>query len=256
MSKRLIFFTGGAMFILISTFIMILGYDNHLQKQRDLKNPNHLDSYWETGYYAINPETILTSLGNKDSNVFMPRSDDPQDITEDVTDITISWTQADFLRIASALSRLIWDDPIDSRDWNVYFISFGGSCSDPIGLFSATITYFKTGRTAYTTRLIEINPYLGYVAWGDVSTYPKPILQKWNSVDLFGAEFTADDALRIVGEDAKERFQLQGNCGGLISTPQNNDSKNWYFHLLSTSDAVVYTVNLETGDYTFQNLSK
>jgi hypothetical protein len=100
-----------------------------------------------------------------------------------------------------------------------------------------------------------IEPYLGYVGWGSGETYPKPILHnKWSSVDLLGAEFTADDALRIVGKDAKERFQ--GGCGGIMSTPQNSDPKNWYFHLLSTSDSIVYTVNLETGDYTFQNLSK
>ena len=256
MDKRLIYRIGGMVFLLILTFVMFLIYDNHLHKEEDLRNPGYISSYWDTGYYAINPETILASLESGDDNVFMPLLIDPQDITEDVTDMNISWTQADFLRIASALSRLVWDDPIDSGGWNVYFISFGGSCSDPAGFFSATITYFKTGRTAYTTRLIEINPYLGYVAWGGEATYPKPILQKWNSVDLFGAEFTADDALRIVGEDAKERFQLQGNCGGIMSTPQNNDPENWYFHLLSTPDTIVYAVNLETGNYIFQNLSK
>lgn len=252
MDKRLIYLIGGTLFLLV----MIPIYDNHLHKQEDLRNPGYISSYWDTGYYAIDPETILTSLENGETNVFLPLLKDPQDITEDVTDITISWTQADFLKIASALSRFVWNDPIDSKEWNIYLISFGGSCSDPVGFFSATITYFKTGRTSYTTRLIEINPYLGLVRWGNGATYPKPILQKWNSVDLFGEKITADNALRIVSEDAKERFQFKHNCGGLMSTPQNNDPKNWYFHLLSASDSIVYRINLETGIYTFQDLSK
>jgi hypothetical protein len=223
MNKHLIYIIGGTVLLLVLTIIMVPIYDNGLHEQRDLKNPNYLSSYSNTGYYAINPETILTSLNSGDVNVFMPLLKDPRDITEDVTDITISWTQADFQRIASALSRLVWDDPIDAKDWNIYFVSFGGSCSDPVGFFSATITYFKTGRTAYITRLIEVNPYLGFVGWGDGANYPKPILQKWNSVDLFKAKFTADDVLRIVSEDAKERFQLKDNCGGLMGTPQNRE---------------------------------
>lgn len=256
MNKHLIRLIGGVIFLMILIFLFILMRDRSLNEEENLRLPNRISSYSDMGYYKINPETILTSLENGDANVFVPLLIDPQDITDDVTDMNINWTQADFLKIASALGQFVWSDSMDLKNWNIYFISFGGSCSDPIGLFSAAITYFKTGGATYTTRHIEINPYLGYVGWGDRASYPKPILQKWNSVDLLGAEFTADDALRIVGEDAKGRFQFQGNCGGVISTPQNNDPENWYFHLLSTPDTIVYTVNLETGNYIFQNLSK
>ncbi len=256
MKKQLIWLIGGAVLIIVLTLVFIPIYDNSLNAEENLRLPNRISSYSDRGYYKINPETILTSLESGDTNVFLPLLKDPQDITEDVTDMDINWTQPDFLRIASTLGQSIWNDPMDLKNWNVYYISFGGSCSDPVGFFSATITYFKTEGTAYTTRFIEINPYLGYVGWGDGETYPKPIRQKWNNVDLSGAKFTADDVLRIVSEDAKKRFQLTDHCGGLMATPQNSDPKNWYFHLLSTPDSVVYIVNLETGDYTVDGQNK
>lgn len=254
MSKRLIRIIGGTIFLLILIFIMTLVSDNQLHKQEDLRLPSRISSYQDTGYYKIDPETILASLDNGDADIFMPLLKDPQNIIEDVTDITISWTQADFLKIANAFSRFAWDDPMSPKDWNIYYIAFRGSCNDSIGFNSAKITYFKIGRRTYVTRLIEIDPYLGLVRWGNGETYPKPILQKWNSVDLFGAKFTADDALRIASNDAKESFQLTDNCGVLMSTPQNNDNENWYVRFIGTPDFVTYIVNLDTGDYTFQKL--
>lgn len=255
MNKYLVRIVGGAIFFLILIFIMILAYDNYLHKQEDLNSPGLLGSYWNTGYYRIDPETILPSLEGGNIDVFTPLLENPDEI-EEVTDIRIRWTQADFLKIASALGQFAWDDPMDLKDWNVYYISFEGSCSDPIGLNFASITYFKTGKKGYATRLIEIEPYFGWVRWGDGETYPKPILRKWDSVDLLGAKITADDALRIASEDAKERFQFKDNCGVLMSTPQSNDPKNWHLHFLGTPDSLVYIVNLESGDYTFQKLNK
>jgi hypothetical protein len=145
---------------------------------------------------------------------------------------------------------------MDPKDWNIYFISFEGSCNDPIGFFSASITYFKIGTKRYATRLIEINPYLGWVRWGDGETYPKPIIQKWESVDLLGAKISADDALRIASEDAKERFEFKNNCGVLMSTPQNNDPENWHLKFFGVPDFISYSVNLDSGEYTFQKLNK
>jgi hypothetical protein len=256
MNKRLIRLIGGTIFLLIMIFIMIVVYDRHLHKQEDLRLPSRISSYSDAGYYKIDPETILTSLGDGDEDVFMPLLVDPQNITEDVTDITISWTETDFLKIADALGHFVWDTTMGPKEWKVYYIAFRGSCNDSIGFNFAKITYFKTGGRTYVTRLIEIDPYLGLVRWGNGETYPKPILQKWNSVDLFGAKFTADDALRITSNDAKERFQLTDNCGVLMSTPQNNDNENWYVRFIGTPDFVTYIVNLDTGHFSFQKANQ
>jgi len=145
---------------------------------------------------------------------------------------------------------------MDLRDWNIYSVTFEGFCDNSTGLDYAEITYFKAGKKRYITRVIAIHPYFGWVGWGSGETYPKPILQKWDSVDLLEARITADEALRIASEDAKERFHLKDKCGVLMGVPENNDPKNWYLHVFGSPDSIVYIVNLETGDYTFQNRSK
>lgn len=255
MNRRLISIVGGIIILLILAFIMVPRYDNGLHEQEDLQPPSSLASYSDLGYYKIDPGTILESLANGDANVFMPMLEDMHDV-EEIPGISISWTQADFLRIASALGQFLWEDPMDLRDWSVYAVTFEGFCDNLTGLDYAEITYFKTGWNGYTTRVIEIHPYFGWVGWGNGENYRKPILRKWNSVDLLGAKITADDALRIASEDAKERFHLKDKCGVLMGVPENNDPKNWYLHVYGSPDSIVYTVNLETGDYTFQDRSK
>ncbi len=254
MNKLLFRIIGGTILLLILTFIMIPVYDNRLHEQEDFRLPSRLSSYSDMGYYKIDPETILASLERGDANVFMPLLTDPRDV-EEITDISISWTQADFLKIASSLGQFAWDDPMDLLDWSVYSITFEGSCDNYVGLDYAKITYFKTGRMTYTTRLIEIHPYFGWIGWGNGATYTKPLLQKWNSVDLPEAKITADEALRIASEDAKKRYQLKGNCGVLMSTSQSNDPQNWYLHFFE-SPGFTYIVDLDTGKYTFQKLNE
>jgi hypothetical protein len=253
MNKYLIRVMGAVMFLLILIFIIILVYDNYLHRQEDLNSPGLLGSYWDTGYYKIDPETILTSLEDGNTGVFTPLLENPDGI-EEVANIPIRWTQTDFLKIASALGQFEWNDPMDLKDWSLYYISFEGSCGDPMGFSFASIAYFKAGTKRYTTRLIEIDPYFGWVRWGAERTYPKPILQKWNGVDLLRAKITADDALLIASKDAKERFQLTDNCGVLVSTPQNNDPANWYLRLFKDPDFITYTVNLDTGNFAFQKV--
>lgn len=251
MNRHRVSIVGGIIFLLVLAFIMVPRYDNMLHEQEDLQIPSSLASYSDLGYYKIDPETILASLANGDKNVFTPMLDAMHDV-EEIPGISISWTQVDFLRIASALGEFLWGDPMDLRDWSVYAVTFEGFCDDSTGLDYAEITYFKAGWNRYTTRIIEIHPYFGWVGWGNGGNYPKPILRKWNSVDLLGANITADDALIITSEDAKERFHLKDKCGVLMGAPGNNDFQNWYLHVFGGPDPIVYTVNLETGNYTFQ----
>ena len=141
---------------------------------------------------------------------------------------------------------------MDLQDWSLYYISFDGSCEESLGFDYAEIVYFKTGTTTYTTRLVEIHPYFGWVGWGSGETYPKPVLRRWKGVDLLGAEVSADDAFRIASKDAKERFQATNYCHVIVSTPQNNDHGKWYVDFFANPQYVVYIVNLDTGKFTYQ----
>jgi hypothetical protein len=255
MNKRLLRIIEGIIVILFLTFIMILVYDHSAHEEENQNNPALFTRYFDSGYYKIDTETILSSLETGKTEVFTPLLENPDEI-EPVTTAPIRWSQADFLKIASALGEFTWDDPMDLTDWHIYYVLFRGSCDVPMGFNFGTITYFKTKTTGYETRLIEIDPGSGWVRWGNGQTYAKPILEKWNEVKLPEAKVNAENALQIASEDAKKHFQFKDYCDAWIATPQYNDGKNWYIDFMGTPGALTYSVNLETGNFTFQNPSK
>jgi hypothetical protein len=253
MNKHLIRIIVGGIFLLVITYIAVFIYDNSLHKQEDSKRPNNFSSYWDKGYLIFDPRTILTSRDIENKNIFTPLIGDPNNIKE-TNNINIRWTQADFLKIASTLGKFMWSDSMDLNNWKVYYIGFGGKCDNPLGYDSATITYFQLGGKRYVTRLIEIEPYLSWARWGNGETYPIPILQKWVNVDLPGSRISADDALRIASEDARERFQFKNDtCSVLIGSPQANDPNNWYLDIFYGSiDSFLYVVNINSGESKIQ----
>lgn len=232
-------------------FIGIITYDKYLHERESsaLSNPNSIGSDRDSGYFQVDPKTILTSLENENSNIFTPLSEDEAFDLQQTTDISIDWTQADFLKIASALGQLVWADSMDLKDWSIYSILLEGDCGDSIGFNAAGITYFKTGSYGYMTRLIEIHPYLRWVRWAGERSYPKPILRKWNQVDLAGAKISADDALRLANEDIKVHFQIKDdNCEVFIRSSRF-DPKIWNLNILSESPySISYAIDLETGN--------
>ena len=49
---------------------------------------------------------------------------------------TIAWTQSDYLKIANALSQVVWHGPLDLKEWNVHDVIFEKGCEDdPSGMF-------------------------------------------------------------------------------------------------------------------------
>jgi len=88
-----------------------LAYDRKLDRNVGERIPGYLSSYPEIGYFKINPYTILEELERGKNNVFTPLLEDPNSVAS-LTDTTFLWTQADFLRIASELGIVVWDDPL------------------------------------------------------------------------------------------------------------------------------------------------
>ena len=253
MNKRLVRVIVGSISLLVLTFIGILAYDNYLRQQEHLNwlDPTKFSNYyWDFGYFKYDPKSVLPALKRGDKTALTPISKADALDLEEITNVAIYWTQADFLKIASAVGQLAWNDPLDLKEWSVYWISLTGYCEDSIGFDSATIVYFKPGSKRYVTRLIDIDPYFGWVRWGGGQTYPFPVLQKWKGVDLLESKISADDALRIACEDAKVRFRFNRFFGYMGSSRENRN--NWDFQLLLSGQpdiGCVYYVNLDTGDY-------
>lgn len=256
MNKFLVRMVGGLIILLAIIFFGIIAYDNRLHKLEDLRPPSRISSYWDIGYFKIDPETILVSLENGNTNVFTPLPEDVALDLEELSNLSIYWSQTDFLNIASAMGRIVWDDPMSLNDWGVYSIHFDGSCGDNVGLDFARITYFQTTRKMYATRLIEIFPHLGWARWGSGEIYPKPVLRKWGNVDLLESKISAEEAIRIANDDVKASFQINNDrCGVMMSS--YHAFNNWDLtFLLGTPEFVSYGVDRYTGEYTIQKPNK
>jgi hypothetical protein len=257
MNKRPFFIFGGLILLLILSFVLILVNDNRLHKLEDLRPPHQIGSYQERGYFKIDPETILESIESGDINGFLPLAKDEAHDLEELSDLTIYWTQADFLRIVNAVGQYVWNDPMDLKNWNVFDISLMGHCGDALGFDYASISYFKVVENNYTTRIIEIDPRFGLVKWGDGKTYPQPILHKWEGVDLPGTNITADDALQIAIDDLKVNYQIKDNICGVVMRSSRYAPSHWRLDILRGSlDSILYSVDLETGKYELVNANQ
>jgi hypothetical protein len=234
MNKRLI----GIILVILALIAFIitanLWGDYTLREQAGRINPGYFSSYTDSGYYKINSDTILTSLNQKNVDVFLPLLEDPDSI-EPLSGAKFSWSQTDYLKIASALGKLVWDDPMRLEDWNIYWLLFEGDCENgPMGFYSASIVYYKTvgtvSPTFYTTRLVEIIPYLNMVRWGSEATYRIPTFSQWKNVNLSKA-IPADEAARIADENGGKEVRLQKDnqyCRIMVISSDDDNNDRWH----------------------------
>jgi hypothetical protein len=232
--------------------------DAYLYKEYH-ERPFVFNSYERDGYYKFDPSTIFTSLQNGETSLFEPLSQEPSSV-EKVTDASISWTQADYLEIFSALSALVWDDSMDPMVWKIYDVSFLVECIDETCIFdNADIVYFKISANSYTTRIMRIQPFLGLARWGDGTSYP-PVRQ-WEGVELTTARITAEDALKIAEENGGRKLRLKADnkCIMSVSSPALGSSgpnnRNWYVQYIFQDPPIYeFFIDFDSGKYEFNEM--
>jgi hypothetical protein len=215
------------------------------------KRPFDFNNYGRDGYYKFNPQTILSSLEHEDKNVFEPLSTIPSKV-EKITDTSISWTQADYLRVFSAFSKLVWNDSMDSKVWKIYYVDFVGNCFDDVcNLHNALIVYFTISANSYTTRIIEIQPSFGLVRWGDKTSYP--LVRQWEGVELSPKRITAEDALKIAEENGGKEIRLKAPNKYMVTVHAwESKNNNWQVQYLSDDPPYYeFLINFDTGRYDF-----
>ncbi len=192
--------------------------------------PSTIGTFRETGDYRINPKTILESLDQGETNVFIPILATPGPDMPLLPADSVPWTQSDYLKIANALSRLVWKETL--AGWSVYYLAFDRECQDnPRGFDSADIIYYKTievnWQKVYTARYIQIYPLASEVRWGGGTNFP--ISDRWKDIDLAKFQISADDALRIGEENGgkEARSRVGNDCSISISTPDHNNDDRW-----------------------------
>jgi len=245
--KKSMIVIGCAVSLLIS---IVIFYDYALKQKEDALPPNKISSYQKTGYFMFDPSTIVASLKNRNTNVFVPIQEEEALVLEAIPNLSIQWMQTEYLDIASAVGNRVWNDPMALNEWKIYDIFFDGSCSGPIKLNSILITYFKPISNGYTTRFIEIEPSFGWARWGGEETYSQPLLGKWKGIDLSGSRVTADKALQVASEDAKSHSWVRNICGAYISASLRKRPKEWDVAVFNGGySSIKYFVDMETDSF-------
>ena len=72
-------------------------------------------------YYSIDPETLLEALDRGDTDVFTLLDPTPEAVSTPSSLESVSWSQADYLRIAQALHQQSWQEPLGAQ--NLYHVA-------------------------------------------------------------------------------------------------------------------------------------
>jgi hypothetical protein len=229
--KRKIIATSAVLVTLLIASRIVYVYD--LLTENVQEYPYGATDFGDRGGYSINSETILSSLEDGNANVFTPEMATP---SVPIFEEPISWSQADYLKIADALNEFVWNEPLD--DWKLFSMDFITAChDDPRGFGLGDLYFFKTifhknGKLGETGRGYLISPQYGDVEWGGRQNFPYPFPSGWKSVDLEKVKITAEDALRIADENGgrKSRMSVQNQCKINVSL---SGYTNWEVYIYS-----------------------
>ncbi|MCG2784605.1 MAG: PepSY domain-containing protein [Anaerolineae bacterium] len=183
-------------------------YEVFLRDSKPEPSPGFLSGYSNNriGYYQFNSQTILASLEQGKTDVFARLAMDPRLDDPDIEYDNIAWTQADFLRVASALSQKIWNEPLDLDGWAIYSFYFIGHCSDTFGGFNDFhIVYYKTIKigweTVYSARYLTLTPWRGTAVWAGDGEFSELFIFPWGNIELTKFKTTAEQAVQIANKN-------------------------------------------------------
>jgi hypothetical protein len=191
-------------------------------------NPLRFGSYSNSGYYEIDPETILNALNRGATDVFKLSSEEIWDQERPEYE-SIRWSQSDYLKIADALSQEVLHEPLDLNKWQRLYLSLDQDCVDnPRGFYDFDIVYFQNAglrswSRQYHVRLIQVISWQGIIRWGD-TIYSDAVLPGWGNVKLNSFKLTADDALRMAERNGGSNVRQEANNACMISVWFNNYS--------------------------------
>ena len=255
MSKRSLFWKL-PVFLFLAVLVALVGQVVIFPFVDHSGSPAYFGDYSNSGYYEINPETILTTIDQGNNDVFVPFFGDPDQDEPYYGDI--SWSQSDYLKIANALSLKTWNEPLDLENWQVIDMDLIGSCDDKTqGFHTFTITYYKSlgiinQEIHYITRLIEIISWQGLVRWGKDAEFSAPLLLGWDGVELPRFSITADDALQIAEENSGSeiRSKVNNDCRIIVTVNQLSPFPHPVNWLVDYDRADFYMhINPYTGKY-------
>jgi hypothetical protein len=217
LKKRFIFLA--LMGIILSITLHCRFYDIQTEKAG---NP-------EIRYYSFNPETILESLSEGNTDVFNLITATPEVRSSGPTK-PVFLSQADYVRIAQALHEQIWG--VSVEDQNLQNMSFEMDCIDVArGIFkSADFDFYQIiqaeGEETRIEYTIMIRPSEGLIYTSKREF--RPNMQIMKPVDLGRYNVTAEEALGIAEKygGSEKRLEVGNTCNLDVIAP-GPDYKGW-----------------------------
>ena len=196
-------------------------------------DPTQLRYYPEgkVEFYKFDSTTILPSLDQGKADVFLPLDANAVDANAEYP--AIEWSQAQFLKVANALSQRVCNEPLELDQWDILRVRFGGgSCRENVdGFFSFEIVYYKTVKTGwemvYTARRIDLLSGGSTATWAGDGDFSANFFQRWQNIEMTKFQITADQAYRIAEENggrAARRNSDDKYCQIFVSAENGEDS--------------------------------
>jgi hypothetical protein len=164
--------------------------------------------------YLIDSSTILESLAQGKKDIFYEWKDASEEGLISSNQI-VSWSQADYFRIADALHHVVWNEPLSNM--NLFLMHYSLDCSETENGFQyaqfMVSKIIKTDRGETRIRHgIEIDPRNNYVAAWETEYYP--VLANWKSIDLSKVKISEERALQIAEKNGgqKKRIEVNNEC--------------------------------------------
>ncbi|HEU0293868.1 MAG TPA: hypothetical protein VFR47_14095 [Anaerolineales bacterium] len=217
--------------------------------------------------YAINPETILASIGSDETELFMPLPSETETDTSQWLAKSYYWNDKEFMKVANALHQFVWNESLEK--WSLYKAHYRiFQCQDESSRFEAAdFIYFRRYDNYYLVHTIWINPFNGEVGTG-YTNYE--YTGKRKAIDFDKADIkNASAALKLSEDNGGRDAQLKdiNGCSVDISLapyafkhnflPIPFSRTDWGWHAVYTNDnsEIIFEIVIDpyTGRYKTAN---
>ncbi len=220
---------------------------------------NESHSNFESRYFAINSLTILDSLDQGKTDIFTLLESTPQ--ARSSTYEEVSWSQADYLRIAKAIYQQAWQESLEAQD--IYSMTFKMDCEEiEQGLFNeAEIISFIVLPTDKEETRREFHTYIRppdqYVF--TMKEDYTPNIQVKTPINLAQYRISAEEAVQIAEQNGatERRLKFGNDCTINVLAP-GSVRKGWSVSYSNNKDGrwdVIFeiAINPFTGDIEILN---
>lgn len=213
---------------------------------------------YDKATYSIKPQTILTSLAQGKTDVFVPLTTEPEGSWPILWPSgSFVWSQKDYMAVANALHKLVWNESLEN--WHLIRASFQiDQCRDIFGrIDNANLSFFQRQEGSNNVHGFWISPMLGNVTAGDQYSQRSGWTADWDIIDLNKMKINNVDAALLVAErngGEKVRLEAKNDCRiNLLLAPDRfeNDLLSHPFSRYSWGWSVIYWSNESNSDPLF-----